>query len=350
MKNSKLVDYFRTRLSYESEIRVYAKRIVQDSTSLFRSFVPWKHLEETTPVTLAIETTNICNADCIFCAYQYQDDFRKGHGIMSDEIFERSLTQFKEMGGRKIDFTPLVGDPLVDPKIIERIQYAKDIGFKVYFFTNGILFNRIDIESFINTGVDAITVSTGPFQKESYELMYRTKDGQYEELILGLKKLLLARNKLDTKLKIDVLFRSNMPFKDLIELPDYKNEILPLLTEKEQENVYALTKGFDSWGDQIRKEDLIGIMDLALPPLIKRRPCSWTFIMMVMWDGKVRACSCRFTGTENSDERDGLFIGDLNKSSLDNIWRGPEVKKLRRSFIKGNIPEVCRTCTMYRPC
>ena len=133
MKHSKLVDYFRTRLSYESEIRVYAKRIVQDTTSLFRTFLPWKHLETVPPVTLAVETTNICNADCIFCAYQYQEDFRKGHGVMTDEIFERSLTQFKEMGGRKIDFTPLVGDPLVDPKIISRVKLAKDMGFKVFF-------------------------------------------------------------------------------------------------------------------------------------------------------------------------------------------------------------------------
>ena len=350
MKHSKVVDYFRTRLSYESEIRVYAKRIVQDTTSLLRTFLPWKHLETVPPVTLAVETTNICNADCIFCAYQYQEDFRKGHGVMTDEIFERSLTQFKEMGGRKIDFTPLVGDPLVDPKIISRVKLAKDMGFKVFFFTNGILFNRVDIESFIKTGIDSITISTGPFEKESYEKMYRTKDGQYEELIQGLKKLLTVRKTLDNKLKISILFRSNMPYKDLVELPDYKNEILPLLTEEEQRDIYVLTKGFDSWGDLIRKEDLIGIMDLALPPLIKRRPCTWTFVMMVMWDGKVRACSCRYTGTESLEENDGLFIGDLNNSGLKDIWYGHEVKELRRSFIKGSLPPVCKTCSMYRPC
>ena len=350
MKHSKIVDYFRTQISYESEIRVYAKRIVQDTTSLLRSFLPWKHLEEACPVTLAVETTNICNADCIFCAYQYQEDFRKGHGVMSDEVFERSLTQFKEMGGRKIDFTPLVGDPLVDPKIIPRLKYAKDKGFKVFFFTNGILFNRIDIESFIKTGIDSITVSTGPFDKENYEKMYRTKHGQYEELIQGVKKLLTIRKKLNAKLKIHILFRSNIPYKDLIELPDYKNEIMPLMTEEERKSVYVLTKGFDSWGDLIHKEDLIGIMDLALPPLIKRRPCTWTFVMMVMWDGKVRACSCRYTGTESLEENDGLFIGDLNKSSLKDIWHGTEVRDLRQSFVKGNIPPVCQTCSMYRPC
>jgi MoaA/NifB/PqqE/SkfB family radical SAM enzyme len=350
VKHSKVVNYFRTNLSYESEIRVYTKRVVEDTKSLLRVFVPWRQKEIDFPSTLFVETTNICNADCIFCAYQHQDNFRKGQGVMSDTVFERALTQFKEMGGRTIDFTPLVGDALIDPKIVQRVKYAKDMGFKVFFFTNGILFNRIDLEAFINTGINSIRLSTAPFNKEDYEKLYRTKEGQYEELIKGLKKLLTLRNKLNPKLVVRINFRSNMPYKELEKLPDYQNEILPLMTEEDKKAVYVQAKGFDSWGGQIRKEDLAGIMELAKPPLIKRRPCLWTFEMMIMWDGKVRACSARFTETENSDGDDGLLIGDVSKSTLKDIWLGSEVRDLRNSFVKGNIPPVCESCTMYRPC
>jgi MoaA/NifB/PqqE/SkfB family radical SAM enzyme len=350
MRNSLLVEYLRKHLPYESGIRIYAKRIVEDTRSIFKSFLPWRQMEKASPSTMALETTNICNASCIFCAYQYQENFRKGQGVMSDTIFESFITQFKEMGGRKIDFTPLVGDALIDPKIIQRVKYAKDKGFKVFFFTNGILFNRMDLESLIKTGIESITLSTGPFDKENYEKLYRTKQGKYEDLIQGLKKLLKIRNELNAKLKLTILFRSNIPYKDLIELPDYQNEILPLMTEEERKAAYVLTKGFDSWGGQIHKEDLTGIMDIAVPPLIKRRPCLWSFYNEVMWDGKVRACSCRFTETDNSDANDGLLIGDLNKSSLKDIVFGTEVKRLRQSFVKGKPPPVCRTCTMYKPC
>jgi sulfatase maturation enzyme AslB (radical SAM superfamily) len=348
--NSTFVDYLRTHLSYESKIRIYAKRIVEDSKSLLRTFTPWRHLEKVPPPTIALETTNICNADCIFCGYQYQENYRTGQGVMSDAVFEDFVAQFKEMGGEKIDFTPLVGDALVDPKIIQRMKYATDKGFKIFVFTNGILFNRIDIEAFLNTGIGSISLSTAPFDKETYEKLYRTKHGKYEDMIQGVKKLLETRNKLNAKLKLTILFRSNMPYKDLIELPDYKNIILPLMTEREKKAVYVLTKGFDSWGGQIQKEDLEGIMEIAVPPLLKRRPCSWAFFPEVMWDGKVRACSCRFTQTENSDADDGLLIGDLNKSSLKDIVFGAEVKHLRQSFVDGNPPPVCQTCTMYKPC
>src|SRR5262249_20644466 len=121
MRDSALIDYFRRRFPFESRFRVYAKRVVEDTRFLYRVFRPWRHLEERPPETLHIETTNVCNANCIFCAYQYQDRFREGKGVMSDKIFSRGLREYFEMGGRSVNFVPLVGDSLVDPKIIQRV-------------------------------------------------------------------------------------------------------------------------------------------------------------------------------------------------------------------------------------
>lgn len=135
-----IADFFRTRLPSNSFIRPYAKRIVEDCRTLIRMPRHWTHLEELTPKTLYIETTNICNADCVFCAYQYQNGFRPGKGVMKDEIFEKALREYKQMpepvSGKKkqINFTPLVGEPLVDPKIIARTKLAREMGFRVIFF------------------------------------------------------------------------------------------------------------------------------------------------------------------------------------------------------------------------
>ena len=77
-----LIDYLRRHLPSDSFIRPYAKRIVEDGRTLLRTPRKWDHLEIETPKTLFVETTNICNADCIFCAYQYQAGFRPGKGVM----------------------------------------------------------------------------------------------------------------------------------------------------------------------------------------------------------------------------------------------------------------------------
>ena len=39
---------------------------------------------------LSIETTNICNANCSFCAYQYQ---QRGTGTMSEKLFTKIINE-----------------------------------------------------------------------------------------------------------------------------------------------------------------------------------------------------------------------------------------------------------------
>src|SRR3954451_15826869 len=121
-----LIEFCRKRLATDSILRPYAKQIAEDGRTLLRSHRPWDGLANEVPATLFIETTNICNANCVFCAYQYQAGFRKGKGVMSDELFHKSLEDYRAMGGetsrKRINFPPLVGEPLVDPKIIKRAR------------------------------------------------------------------------------------------------------------------------------------------------------------------------------------------------------------------------------------
>lgn len=345
-----VVDFLRRHLPSDSFIRPYAKRIVEDARSLVNSRRDWTDREQLAPGTLFIETTNICNADCIFCAYQHQGSFRPGKGVMGDELFERTLSDYvalvPEASDRHVNFTPLVGEPLVDPKIIARVARAKAIGADVTFFSNGILLNRIDIPALLATGMDRIFVSTAPFDRESHERLYRTQ-GKYEDLLAGVEKLLKARNEAKAETRVNLMFRSHIPLKEIVELPDFKNKILPHLRPKEVKNIYAQVRGFDSWGGQIKQADLLPGMSLAQAPRLKRRPCLWTFNLMVMYDGLVRACSCRFTGTERVGT-DGLLVGNLQKQNLAEIWNGEAIRNLRRTFENGTLHDVCKSCTMYR--
>jgi radical SAM protein with 4Fe4S-binding SPASM domain len=344
-----LVDVLRRHLPSDSAIRPYAKRIVEDARSLLNTS-DWTYREKLPPATLFIETTNICNADCVFCAYQYQDRFRSGKGTMSDELFEKILADYialvPDPKDRHINFTPLVGEPLVDPKIIQRVGRCKAIGADVTFFSNGILLNKIDVEALLDTGVDRIFISTAPFDAESHELLYRTK-GKYKDLLAGVQKLLDARNKRNSETRVNIMFRSHIPLSKIVQSPDFREFIAPKLKAKEIKNLYAQVRGFDSWGGQISKDDLPKGMDLAQAPRLKRRPCMWTFNLMVMYDGIIRACSCRFTGSERL-EQDALRIGDIRQQTLTEVWNGETIRKLRRNFEEQTLPEVCRSCTMYR--
>jgi MoaA/NifB/PqqE/SkfB family radical SAM enzyme len=345
-----LVAFLRRHLPSDSFIRPHAKQLVEDARALINLRRDWSHLEEQPPANLFLETTNICNADCVFCAYQYQSRFRPGKGAMSDELFEKALSEYSAITSRPeerhVNFTPLVGEPLVDPKIIHRVSRAKSIGADVTFFTNGILLDRIDLGALLDTGVERIFISTAPFDKESHERLYRTH-GKYESLLSGVSKLLELRNKRDAATRVSIMFRSHIPLRQIVKQPDFQEHILPKLRPKEVESLYAQVRGFDSWGGQIRPSDLPEGMEIARPPRLKHRPCIWTFNLMVMYDGLVRACSCRFTGTERIGT-DGLLVGDLRKQTLGEVWRGQAIRDLHRSFERGQLHDVCRSCTMYR--
>lgn len=341
-----LTDVLRTALPYDSPLRRYARWAYEDTRNLARTALPSRPDPTLVPYKLSIETTNICNANCIFCAYQYQKVFRTGKGVMDDALFERILHEYKAMGGSIIDFTPIVGDPLVDPRIVQRVALARELGFAVQFFTNGILLNRVDVEALLRTGISQFCLSTSPFDRASHERIYRTH--HYDDLLNGVVKLLEARNELGASFALAIEFRSDMSTRETLALPDFVDEVRPHLTEQEFRGIRVMTKVFDTWGGQIAESDLTGEMRLAIPPKVKRRACFRTYFPQVLYDGKVRACSCVFSRREGEESDDGLLIGDLAESSLEQIWNGERLAQVRQRFGNGDLPPVCRHCSIYR--
>src|ERR1035441_8197811 len=96
---------------------------------------------------LVTGVTNICNAKCTFCAYpKVVANKTLETGVMSFEVFKKAVDEWAALGGRSLDLTPVVGDPLVDPGILDKVDYAVNkAGLKdVYLTTNAILINKND--------------------------------------------------------------------------------------------------------------------------------------------------------------------------------------------------------------
>ena len=76
------------------------------------------------PDRLYIETTNLCNARCVFCMYP------KIHGTfpieyMEKSLFENVVNDYINMGGREISLTPTVADPFTDKYFAERFEFLE---------------------------------------------------------------------------------------------------------------------------------------------------------------------------------------------------------------------------------
>jgi hypothetical protein len=72
------------------------------------------------PRGLHVEGTNICNAECVFCAYPQME---RKKTVMPMEDFRRIVLEYLAMGGRHVSLTPIVGDPFVDKHVFERLDF-----------------------------------------------------------------------------------------------------------------------------------------------------------------------------------------------------------------------------------
>src|SRR5260370_9528104 len=72
------------------------------------------------PYELHLELTNLCNANCIFCPYQFQE---RPTGFMSDQVFDKAVDDYVKINGGSVGLTPIVGDALIDPKFLGRAHH-----------------------------------------------------------------------------------------------------------------------------------------------------------------------------------------------------------------------------------
>lgn len=287
--------------------------------------------------TLYFQVTDICNANCVFCGYQHYRP--RLNRTMSMDVFEKGVRQHAELGGKNICISAIVGEPLVDPNLFEKIEIARRLGVPVGIFTNGILLGNMgNIEKILGCdNIFRLCISTAGFECRMFERVMRSK--KYDAFVNGVERLLRENNKRENPIDIRISLRPDKSVSDAMRDPDMVERILPHLPRENIERTIA----FDNWCGTITQEDLTGNMLLAKPIRWRRKPCMSLFQPMLTVDGKVRACACRFARSWD----DELIIGDLNSSNLAEIL--PRTKGLVRRFYEGDIPEPCKNCSAYEP-
>lgn len=122
------------------------------------------------PKIIYIETTNLCNAKCIMCPHER---ITRYPNFMSDDIFNKALKDCKKMKMKnKQIFLHKEGEPLLDPKIMERLkcfanEFSKDN--EVGINTNAMLLTKEKTLEFIDSGANLIFFSVDGVNKEQYE-------------------------------------------------------------------------------------------------------------------------------------------------------------------------------------
>lgn len=282
------------------------------------------------PRSLCFVVTNICNANCIFCGYQYLE---RPKTILSMSLFKKAIDEYDAFGGGGVGFNPIVGEPLIDPDLIEKISYARNKKnvTQIGLFTNGILINQVGARSIIKSGVNGITVSVGGFDAETYSRIYRVNawDSVYEGMLSLLKENDLNGN----KVKINIGLRSDIPISRITNTAAYRKL-------KQYKFGLEFNVHYDSWGGRIKAQDLKGTMRLRSKPK-KKEPCSVLYLgPMILSNGDLTLCGCRDLNGE-------LVVGNIRDKSILEMWRDPRVESIRKGFYLQKYPKICESCLFY---
>jgi MoaA/NifB/PqqE/SkfB family radical SAM enzyme len=302
----------------------------------YRSLGPGSHIQAA--------VTNICNAKCVFCAYpKAVESGQLKTGVMSFELFKKVADEWGHRGAGDFDLTPTVGDTLVDPGLIKKIEYAVNVAKvpKVVLTTNGILLDRNDFyKKLVDSGVKEIYISTQGTDPEVYKKIYGVD--HYDEYLSGLKNLLEYNASKGSPVFIGIRFRNAQTPGDIIRSRDFHEVIRPHLGKNVRIN---FTVDYDNWGGTIKEEELSGFMRMRKLPSKVDVPCVGLFGFVVRHDGLVRMCGCRFRTSDNDD----MVVGNVREQTLTEIAGGERAWKIVEGFYQGKRPETCEGCTLYQP-
>jgi len=291
-----------------------------------------------------VATINYCNAKCNFCG---QHKFKRPSGLMTQEMFEHIVDECLKMGIKELDFTPPLGDPLLDDKIFDKVGYARKKGIEILSITtNGIKLSGQNYRAMVNA-FDNIRISLGGCTRAEYKAIYGVdKFDNVVTWILEMAKYIEYLRKWSLvngqRKNILIFFRASSSWKEIKR---------SLLMEYLRPHIKAgylrveYTNFYDNWGGSIKPEDMLGEMKMRAAKKKRGVPCQSLKQFFVEHSGNVRLCGCRFKDKEDDD----LVAGNIKKNSLAFILRSRSLSIYNR-FKKGvDLPDVCKDCTLYRP-
>ncbi|MEK7991810.1 MAG: FkbM family methyltransferase, partial [Thiotrichaceae bacterium] len=285
------------------------------------------------PPIIEVETINICNAKCSFCLYKDKIVKKKA---MEDDLFDVVCTQIAQYGTEQLCLTPMLGDPLLDPRLAyhtQKIKQQDNMGI-LRVVTNGLAFDKHSDEELIQifNNVDVLEISLGPNQ-EVYRQMFGVD--RFEHLLKQLQRIVLLMPQVTHKIKKLILCGRACGKEFSVD-----ERLSKLALQLCGSDKISWTQEYMDWGGKIET------LPLSTPILrvdnakTATEPCYYGLTPHIYHDGKVGLCAC--AGADES-----LLIGDLYKQSWRDILLSPKRIDLIFSFLDGCMPTYCKKCSFY---
>jgi uncharacterized Fe-S cluster-containing radical SAM superfamily protein len=275
------------------------------------------------PRRLFIEVTNLCNYRCIHCPSH--TEMTRKRGMMDFELFTSIIDELAEYWPHITINMYKTGEPLLNPRTFDMIDYANERNFFVQINSNLGALKKKDIprllhHSYLGISLDAATPETYKTIKNGKEfwsvldvlLDYLEAWGEsagpdsYPCDVIFLKQ---PANEAEADLFLEMFSR----------LPIGHVAVYPM---------HNFTGYIDEGGQVLR--DKKDIPHGEWP----RCNVAWD-VMGINWDGEAVACIYDVNG------RYGL--GNVRDRGVLGVWHGPEMERFRQAMLRGDFETIARS-------
>jgi MoaA/NifB/PqqE/SkfB family radical SAM enzyme len=280
------------------------------------------------PESLMVQTTSRCDAACIFCPYPaVRKEIR--HGEMSFTLFVKLMRECSRHPGLKSINMFLMNEPLRDPRLVDRLDFAKEHNPQaaVCLWTNGCNLHEKLARDLIGSGLDAIGISIHAMWPDTYREL--TGRGDFDRVLARVTRFVELREQLRPGLRIEVRL---VGVRQLLS-PDEVEEAVAYWRSHGIEGVHSLLGHVHRAGNlpgtfQVIHREIRGCAD--------RMPYHMAAILHT---GQVVLCCM--------DWRHEQVLGNIRHQSLASIWRSDrrrEVMATLQGERAGEPDFLCKRC------
>ena len=289
------------------------------------------------PVSISIEPTTSCNLRCPECPSGVRS-FTRPTGMLKKDLFNNVIDQLASTLSYLTFY--FQGEPYLNPKFLEMVQYASRKGIYTATSTNAHYLDEENAKETITSGLDRLIISIDGTSQETYE-SYRI-GGKIDKVIEGTKNILRWRKELKSK-------TPHVVFQFLVVRPNEHQvpEVYKLANELGVDRVAIKTAqiyDYQNGSDLIPTEDKYSRYQLDTNGMysIKNELLNHCWKMwhscVITWDGKVVPCCF--------DKDAQHVMGDLSRQSFEEIWKSDTYREFRSSLLRSRSEiEMCKNCT-----
>jgi pyruvate-formate lyase-activating enzyme len=282
----------------------------------------------TYPDRMYIESTNVCNLQCVMCPNGL-GQLNRRKGFMDYGLF----TEIVDEMAPHVQMTTLHiwGEPLLHPRIFDMISYCSSHKLHSEISTNATLLTEEASRQILDARIGAIYLCLDGATRETYEQVRRRAD--FDQVSANIRRFIEMKNMRGSGPRVSVQIINIRP--TAAEVDQFKAQWT--VPGVDRVNI----KAFDSWGGQLQEISALRSVDDRVQLPAKRYPCPnlW-YHVHIYWDGSLVCCDRDFDALNPL----GNVRGGVMKA-----WNGPLMIELRRKHLSGRLDDVpsCSKCVEW---